>query len=61
MKIDQTYDHNCLIVPDLSRDPTYGETLYDTFGPRIVGVQIGALAMARLAGAARQKWRCASL
>jgi len=40
MKIDQTYNHNCLIVPDLSRDPTYGETLYDTFGRRVVGIQI---------------------
>jgi hypothetical protein len=39
--IVQTYNRNCLIVPDLSRDPTYAETLFDTFGPRVVGVQIG--------------------
>jgi hypothetical protein len=40
-KIDQMYDRNCLIVADLSNDPTYAETLFDTFGQRIVGVQIG--------------------
>ena len=39
--IDQTYNRDCLIVADLSNDATYGETLYDTFGPRVVGVQIG--------------------
>jgi hypothetical protein len=40
-KIDQKYGHNCLIVADLSNDPTYAETLFDRFGSRIVGVQIG--------------------
>jgi len=39
--IDQTYDRNCVIIADLSRDPTYAETLFDRFGPRVVGVQIG--------------------
>jgi hypothetical protein len=39
--IDQRYNRDCLIVADLSRDPTYAETLFDTFGQRIVGVQIG--------------------
>ncbi len=39
--IDQAYNRSCLIVPDLSRDPTYAETLFDMFGPRVVGVQIG--------------------
>ncbi len=39
--IDQTYNRDCLIVADLSNDATYGETLYDTFGPRVIGVQIG--------------------
>jgi hypothetical protein len=40
-RIDQTYNRDSLIVADLSNDPTYGETLADTFGPRVVGVQIG--------------------
>jgi hypothetical protein len=39
--VDQIYDRNCLIVADLSNDATYGETLYETFGRRVVGVQIG--------------------
>ena len=39
--IDQTYNRDCLIVADLSNDATYGETLFDTFGRRVVGVQIG--------------------
>ncbi len=39
--IDQTYNRDCLIVADLSSDATYGETLFDTFGRRVVGVQIG--------------------
>lgn len=39
--IDQSYNRNCLIVADLSNDATYGETLFDMFGPRIVGLQIG--------------------
>lgn len=39
--IDQLYNRDCLIVADLSGDPTYGETLFDTFGRRIVGVHIG--------------------
>ena len=40
-KIDQTYNRDCLIFADLSNDATYGETLHDTFGPRVIGVQIG--------------------
>jgi hypothetical protein len=39
--IDQSYNRDCLIVADLSNDATYGETLFDMFGPRIVGLQIG--------------------
>lgn len=39
--IDQHYDRNCLIVADLSNDPTYTETLFDTFGRRVIGVTIG--------------------
>jgi hypothetical protein len=40
-QIDQCYNRNCLILADLSNDPTYGETLHATFGPRVIGVQIG--------------------
>lgn len=40
-EIDRAYNHDCLFVADLSNDATYGETLFDTFGRRIVGVQIG--------------------
>jgi hypothetical protein len=40
-EIDRQYRHDCLIVVDLSRDPTYAEALYDTFGPRVIGLQIG--------------------
>jgi hypothetical protein len=39
--VDQSYDRNCLIVADLSSDAAYAETLYDTFGRRVVGVHIG--------------------
>ncbi len=39
-QIDQNYNRDCLIFADLSNDATYGETLFDTFGRRVVGVQI---------------------
>jgi hypothetical protein len=38
--IDRRYYSNALIVADLSNDPTYGEVLYETFGPRVIGLQI---------------------
>jgi hypothetical protein len=38
--IDRRYDSEALIVADLSSDPTYAEVLYETFGPRVVGLQI---------------------
>ena len=39
--IDRRYKNNALIVADLSNDATYGETLFDTFGPvRVIGLQI---------------------
>ena len=38
--IDHEYDRNALIVADLSNDPSYAEYLCDTFGPRVIGVQI---------------------
>ena len=40
-KIDQNYNRDCVIVADLSNDATYGEALFEMFGPRIIGVQIG--------------------
>jgi hypothetical protein len=51
-EIDQLYERDCVIVADLSRDPTYAEVLYDTFGPRIVGLQIGRSG----AGTTFQRW-----
>jgi hypothetical protein len=39
--IDRRYDNNSLIVFDASNDPTYAETLYDTFGAaRPIGLHI---------------------
>jgi hypothetical protein len=38
--IDRRYDCNGLIVTDLSNDPTYAEVMHETFGPRVVLVQI---------------------
>jgi hypothetical protein len=40
-KIDQNYNRDCVIVADLSNDATYGEALFEMFGPRVIGVQIG--------------------
>jgi hypothetical protein len=39
--VDQTYNRDCVIVADLSNDATYAETLFETFGWRVIGVQIG--------------------
>lgn len=45
---DQTYNRDCLIFADLSNDASYAETLYDTFGRRVIGVcKSVAPAMAR--------------
>jgi hypothetical protein len=38
--IDRDYNHNSLIVADLSNDPTYAEILLQTFPGRVVGLQI---------------------
>jgi hypothetical protein len=38
--IDRRYDSEAIIPADLSNDPTYGEVLYETFGPRVIGLQI---------------------
>jgi hypothetical protein len=40
-QIDRQLNHNCLIVADLSNDPTYAEVLFDMFGRRVIGVHIG--------------------
>jgi hypothetical protein len=38
--IDRRYNSDALIVADLSYDPTYAEVLFETFGPRVIGLQI---------------------
>jgi hypothetical protein len=38
--IDRRYNSNALIVADLSYDPTYAEVLFETFGPRVIGLHI---------------------
>jgi len=38
--IDRQYNSNALIVADLSNDATYAEVLFDTFGVRVIGLQI---------------------
>ena len=46
--IDQHYDRNCLIVADLSNDPTYAETLSDSSAPRHRRANRSSTVMARL-------------
>jgi hypothetical protein len=38
--VDRRHNNNGLIVADLSYDPTYGETLAQSFGCRVIGLQI---------------------
>ena len=38
--VDRRYHSDAIIVADLSNDPTYAEVLFETFGPRVVGLQI---------------------
>ena len=38
--VDRRHDHNALIVADLSNDATYAEVLLETFGTRVIGLQI---------------------
>jgi hypothetical protein len=40
-KVDQFYNRDCLILADLSNDASYAEALYELFGQRVIGVQIG--------------------
>jgi hypothetical protein len=39
--VDARHHGNALIVADLSNDATYAEILYETFGSRVIGLQIG--------------------
>jgi len=41
-RVDRLYESNALIVADLSYDPTYAEVLFETFGERVIGLQISA-------------------
>jgi hypothetical protein len=38
--VDRRHNHNALIVADLSNDATYAEVLLETFGTRVIGLQI---------------------
>src|SRR4029079_13985243 len=38
--VDRRYNNTALIVADLSNDATYAEILLETFGPRVIGMQI---------------------
>ena len=38
--VDRRYNSNALIVADLSNDASYAEALLQTFGPRVIGLQI---------------------
>jgi hypothetical protein len=38
--VDHRYNHNALIVADLSNDASYAEPLLETFGERVIGLQI---------------------
>jgi hypothetical protein len=42
MAVDARYQHNAVIVPDLSTDASYAEVLGEAFGKRVQGIQIGA-------------------
>jgi hypothetical protein len=38
--VDRRHNNNALIVADLSNDATYAEVLLETFGARVIGLQI---------------------
>jgi hypothetical protein len=38
--VDPRYNHNALIVADLSNDASYADVLLETFGSRVIGMQI---------------------
>lgn len=39
-EVDRHYDSNAVIIADLSFDPSYADVLFDTFGTRVIGLQI---------------------
>jgi hypothetical protein len=39
-EVDRFYQNNALIIADLSNDVTYAEVLRDSFGRRVIGLQI---------------------
>jgi hypothetical protein len=39
--VDRRYQGNAMIVADLSNDASYADNLWETFGPRVIGLQIG--------------------
>ncbi|WP_426442465.1 hypothetical protein [Bradyrhizobium genosp. P] len=39
-EVDRRWGHNALIIADLSNDASYAEVLLQTFGPRLIGLQI---------------------
>jgi hypothetical protein len=38
--VDARYGRNAVIIADLSYDPTYAQVLHETFGRRVIGLQI---------------------
>jgi hypothetical protein len=40
-EVDRRYHHNSLIVADISNDASYVDPLVQTFGRRVIGLQIG--------------------
>jgi hypothetical protein len=38
--VDRHYEHNSIIVADLTYDPSYAEVLLQIFGPRVIGAEI---------------------
>jgi hypothetical protein len=40
LSIDRRYNHNALIVADLSNDASYAENLFETFRSRLIGLHI---------------------
>jgi hypothetical protein len=41
-RVDGRYNRDAVIIADLSSDPTYAEVLFENFGRRVVGMQIGS-------------------
>ena len=40
--VDGRYNRDAVIIADLSNEASYGEVLFETFGKRLIGVQIGS-------------------